>query len=441
MTEKPLAEQFREGIQAVVEPLKTELRASISDEVAAKLDPVAKNLVEVRTQLAELEARGDIKPTVDAVRDLEKRLTESEEAIRVIRVSPAAPAKGKREQDFKGCFVRVANALRNGINTLRMENGGSLRDAESRAISSSLFATGGRLPADVADQFIDFLIEQQNALPRVQTRRMVGPEGHTDELTIASRKLRKATEGTDPTAANAIGTKRRTLTTVEVIWAEDLTLTFLEDAIERAGTEQHIARMLATQFGNDLNDLAWNGDEADTADPFRVINNGWIMLAQADSDVHDADLTDTSLGDPSSLETSPTGILKIVSKALPYRFKGRTDLSFWVPVPFGEEYADELSRRETNLGDAVVQGGFPSMRYFGRPVRVEPHFIEENADKVVLTPDGNLFFGVQRQMMVESEWRPRPRVVQYTITARVDVNYATGDAIVLGSGLPTALRG
>ncbi len=436
-----IQEQVQAGVRAVVDPLKDELRKAASDEVAAKLDPVAKDLTEIRTQLAKLEERGDIRPTDDRVKELEKRLVESEEAIRVIRVSPTLPANGggKKDLDFKGCFVRDIAALRNGINTLRMEAGNA--NAESRAISSSLFATGGRLPADVADQFIDFLIEQQNTLPRVQTRRMVGPEGHTDELTIASRKLRKATEGTDPSVANAIGTKRRTLTTVEVIWAEDLTLTFLEDAIERAGTEQHIARMLATQFGNDLNDLAWNGDEADTADPFRVINNGWIMLAQGDSAVHDADLTDTSLGDPNSLETSPTGILKIVSKALPYKFKGRTDLSIWVPVPFGEEYADELSRRETNLGDAVVQSGFPSMRYFGRPVRVEPHFVEENADKIVLTPDGNLFFGIQRQMMVESEWRPRPRVVQYTITARTDVNYATGDAIVLGSGLPPALRG
>src|SRR5688572_5774260 len=229
MTEKPLAEQFREGIAAVVEPLKSELRAFVSDEAASKLDPVSKDLTEIRTQLAQLEERGDIKPTDEKVRVLETRLTDAEEAIRVIRVSPALPGlPGKAAVDFRGAFIRDIEGLRQGVTELQGMN--DRRSAvESRAISTSLFATGGRLPAEVADTFIDYLVEFQVALSRVQTRRMMGPEGHTDELTVAARKMRKATEGVAPAVANAIGTKRQTMNTIEVIWAEDLSLSFLED--------------------------------------------------------------------------------------------------------------------------------------------------------------------------------------------------------------------
>lgn len=434
-----LAEQVRSAIEGSLAPIKEEVRKAVSDEVAKDLAKHGESIAEVRAELTKLEARGDVKPIETKVQELEKRLAEDEEAIRLIRIAPQLPSNGKKDKDFKGCFLAKPDEAKRAIREFRV--GLEAGQAENRAISSSLFATGGRLPAEVADQFIDFLIEMQVTLPRVVTRRMMGPEGHTDELTIASRKMRKATEGVDPGDINSIGTKRRTMNTVEVIWCDSVSLTFLEDNIERQGAEAHIARMLATQFGNDTNDLAWNGDVADTADPFRAINNGWIVIAQNDADTHHVDFTDTALGSPTDLETTPSALLHIMSTAMPYKFKGRPDNLFVVPIRFAEEYANELSTRETALGDQVMIAGFPAMRYFGRQVLPEPHFIEENADKVVLTPMSNLFFGIQRQMTVESEWKPRKRSLEWTLTSRTDFELATADAFVLGANLPTGLRG
>lgn len=433
-----LAEQVRSAIEGSLAPIKEEVRKAVSDEVAKDLAKHGESIAEVRAELTKLEARGDVKPIETKVQELEKRLAEDEEAIRLIRISPALPANQKKDKDFKGYFLAKPDEARAAIREFRV--GLEAGKAESRMISSSLFATGGRLPPEVSDQFIDFLIEMQVTLPRIVTRRMMGPEGHTDELTIASRRIRKATEGVDPGDINSIGTKRRTMNTVEIIWADSTSLTFLEDNIERAGAEGHIARMLATQFGNDMNDLAWNGDQADTADLFRSINNGWIQIFQADADVHDVDFGSTAVGDPATLEGTPSALLHIVSTALPYKFKGRTDLNFTTNIRFAEEYANELSGRQTALGDQVMVGGFPAMRYFGRQLRPEPHFIEENGDKIVLTPDGNLFFGIQRQLTVESEWKPRKRALEWTLTARTDMEMANGDAVVLGSNLPSKFR-
>lgn len=436
-----IEKQVRAGVEAVVNPLKDELRKAASDEVATKLDPVAKDLAEVRSDLLKLQERGDIKPTDDKVKELETRQIALEESVRLMRITPTMPAKdknGKEIADFRGAFISKPDELKAALREFRV--GLDRGQAESRAISSALFSTGGRLPPEVADTFIDYLVEFQVALSRCQTRRMMGPEGHTDELTIASRRIRKATEGVEPSDSNAIGTKRRTLTTVEVIWAESITLTFLEDNVERAGAEGHIARMLATQFGNDLNDLAWNGDQADTADAFRAINNGWITIMQGDSEVNDVDFSDTAILSNTALETDATSMLKAMSLAVPNKFKALPDLVYWTPVRFAEEFADQLSVRETGLGDSVIVGGFPAMRYFGRQVIAEPHLYDENADKAVLTPARNLVFGIQRQMTVESEWKPRKRSVEYTITARADYELGTGSAVVLGSNLPAGLR-
>lgn len=429
---KAVGEAVRHELSSVI----AEVKESVSAEQAGKLSSITNEIADIRQTLGSMANSGEVKATSDKVLDLEKRLSECMEAVRLIRAHPSLPSNATDDVvEFRGAFIPDINLARKAIREMRGYEQGPV---QSRAIDSGLFSSGGKLSAETADRFIDFLIDQQTALSRVVVRRMMNPEGHTDELTVASRKIRKASEGTAPLVANAVGTKRRTLRSVEVIWSEDLTLTFLEDNIERRGAETHIARLLATAFGNDLNDLAWNGDESNTGDAFLSINDGWIAIASSDSDVNAVDLSDTTFGITSSTKASE--VMRIASQTLPYKFKGRPDLVFFAPVKFAEQYADEVSARQTMLGDGVLINGMPALRYFGRPVIPDPHLRGGNNDKVVLTATGNLFFGVQRQMTVDSEWAPRKRVVEYTMTARIDYEYATGEAIVLVSNLPAHLQ-
>jgi len=431
-----IATAVGEAVRNELSSVIAEVRETLSAEQADRIVAVSSEIADVRKTLSALSERGDIKATSDKVIDLERRLGELSETIRLIRAHPTLPSNVRDDSaDFRGAFIPDIEQARKAIRELRGTEQGPV---QSRAIDSGLFTTGGKLSAETADRFIDFLIDQQTALSRVVVRRMMNPEGYTDELTIARRKMRKGSEGTAPSVANAIGTKRRTLRTVEVIWAEDITLTFLEDNIERRGAEAHIARMLASQFGNDANDLAWNGDEANTGDAFVSINDGWLAIAASDSDVNAVDLSDTAFGITSSTKASE--VMRIALQTIPFKYKGRSDLAFFVPVKFAEQYADEVSARQTALGDGVLVNGMPSLRYFGRPVLPEPHLYQANNDKLLLTATGNLFFGVQRQMTVDSEWSPRKRVVEYTMTARTDYEYATGDAIVLVSHLPAHLQ-
>ena len=415
-----------------------EVRQALSDERAEDFKEMEKTLGETSLKLTELAKAGEAAPDAQVVKDLEERLDENEAAQEKIReelrlsiasqVVLAPKTMTPEEMDWKGCFVNVTDDLKQYLREYWM---GGMANVEERVLGSGLFATGGKLPAEVADAFIDFVIEQQATLSRVVTIRMNAPEGHTDELRVSVRKIRKAVEATAPALADSVTTHRRTLLTVETILAEDITMTFLEDNIERAGAEAHIARIIATAFGNDSNDLVWNGDDA-SSDPFILINDGLLKKFQnsVDSDITDADQSGASTN---------TEVLQDLLEKMPDQFLGRTDHAYWMAVTFAQKYADEVSKRETALGDQVLVQGFPALRYFGIPIIPETH-IKSASQRGILTPTTNIFWGVQRVFRVDSEFKPRRRVIEYTLSARTDVEYATGVPVVNGFDIPVSLN-
>lgn len=387
-----------------------------------------RQLIEQLTaELRQAQTAG-LEPTTQSVRDLEGRLATMEEALRLAQANPVAGGAGAGTPDadagFRGAFFSNIEQVRQAFRS------GMLADG-TRAIDTSLFANGGRMNPEQAASFIDYLVEQQITLNRVQTRRMTANQALIEELLVGARKMRGAAENTGPAVVNAASTKKRSLSTTEVIWAEDITLTFLEDNIERRGAEQHIARMLATQFGNDMNDLAWNGDTGTAnTDPdfdFLKIENGWLKIAAGDAGVKVVDAAGAG---------SAKAVLQKTLKALPVKYKGRTDLAFFVPVAFAEKYADEVADRVSPLGDQTIINGLPQLRYFGIPLIPDPAL---KAAKIELTPVVNKIFGVQRNLTVDSQWQPRKRAVEFTMTARIDFEYANTDAVVLTNNVPAAL--
>ncbi len=433
------AEEIKEAVHQELDEFKgvivEECRQALSDEKAAEFKELEAGLGLVSKDLIELAKAGETAPTAQVVKDLEARLDEAEgqqetikEQLRLSIASQALVPAKPEEMDWKGCFVNCTPELKQYLRSYWM---GGLETVEERVLGSGLFATGGKLPAEVADAFIDFVIEQQATLSRVVTVRMNAPEGHTDELRVAVRKIRKAVEAVAPPVADSVSTKRRTLTTVETILAEDITMTLLEDAIERAGTEGHIARIIATAFGNDSNDLVWNGDEA-SSDPFILINDGLLKKLQnsVDGDVTDSD---------EAASTTNSQVLQNLLTKMPDQFLGRTDHAYWMAVTFAQRYADEVSKRETTLGDQVLIQGFPALRFFGIPIVPETH-IKSASRRGILTPTTNLFWGVQRVFRIDSEFQPRRRVIEYTLSARTDVEYATGVPVVNGFDIPLTIN-
>ena len=406
--------ELQRELMAVLEPAQKEIKGALEE------------IRQVRKELLSHQERET--PFDDAkVRDLEAKLAELEKAnedtkerVRLATMAITTPSDATKRDVFEGVFIRDAAELKKAAAAGNLE----------RAITSgTTLASYGKLNPEQESQFRDWLIEKQVALSRVQTIIMGAPQRYLDELLTASRKLRAASEATAPTAADAFTTARRSLTTVETIWAEDVSLSFIEDNIERGNIDAHIARNLATAVGNDHNDLFWNGDE-DSSDDFLGINDGIIDIAKNDANVVDYDATS---------DTKVEAILSGAYRLFAYDYASRPDLNpvFFVPYKTALSYAEEFANHTTAFGEQVTLNGLPALRYFGVPVVAEPHLA---GDEAVLTPAQNLIWGVQRGITMESQWNPRKRVIEYTLTARTDQNYAKSQAVVLIDGISSGLR-
>lgn len=436
----------------------------IQAEILKVLEPAQKEmrgLVEkaqdIQRELLSKQER-DSNPADVTVRDLEAKLDEHRAEVAAMReeqrlqVAQITQAQGDRNSNpFDGAFVRDLEKIRTAARQY-----GSLSNAmKQRAIDTSVIASAGSLSADQENQFLDWLIEKQVTLSRVRIYPMVSGSAYLDELITASRKLRAGVENTEPSLSDAFTTARRQLDVVETIWAEDITLDFVENNIERGNINNHIARNLAVAFGNDHNDLLWNGDDslaatitdttpADGVDDttglsqndhtFLRINDGLIAIATSDANVNDTDATSL---------TTAQAVFKEMLKDMPFDYKARMDLdlSYLVPYNLAHTYADELTERGTDFADRVLINGLPELRYFGLPVIAESHLgrTHTSPDNAVLTPRQNIFWGLQRGMTMESEWRPRKRAWEFTLTAKADVNYAKSQAVVLADNIPSSL--
>lgn len=434
-----IQDAVKTGLDDAKEQLTEDIRTTLSGESADKFESLEKDVSKMKEGLVkwgkdfpEDFKHQDVKDMEARISEAEERQIEFKDQLRLAMVRQSLPENGNKELDWGGRFLKVTPELKKYLRSYWQLMDEPLEKQE-RFLGSNLFSTGGQLSAETADAFLDFVIEQQTTLRRVVLVRMNAPQGHTDELRVSTRALRKATEGVAEPVANSVTTARRTLTTVEKILAEDITMTLLEDAIERAGTEGHIARIIAIAFGNDCNDLAWNGDEG-SSDPFISINDGYLVLLQSSQD---SAITDEDLS--SSPPTTNRGVLQRLLQAMPDKFLGRTDHAYWNSVNFGQKYADEVATRETQLGDRVLVEGFPALRHFGIPLISETHIFSAS-QRIILTPWTNLFWGVQRVMRIDSEFKPRKRLVEYTLTTRSDFEYATGEPVVNGFNVPAGLN-
>jgi HK97 family phage major capsid protein len=145
--------------------------------------------------------------------------------------------------------------------------------------------TGGLTYAQ-ADRFIDYMWDETVLGALVRTRRMRAVEEEIDTIAVGARLVRGATEAVD-TGENAGPTfGKLSITTKKFRLDWELSSESLEDNIEGADLEDHIARLMATQLGNDLEDIAINGDTSSSVPGIDVID-GWRKRAVAGAHVVD----------------------------------------------------------------------------------------------------------------------------------------------------------
>src|SRR3954469_20772789 len=133
-----------------------------------------------------------------------------------------------------------------------------------KVISTSTIGTsatgGGLLSAQQADRFISYMFDATTLSGQVRTERLRGNEAELSRMAVGERLVRVATEATDDAVNVKVAFAKVSLSTVKLRLDWELSSESLEDNIEGAAFEDHVARLLSAQAANDIEDVAINGN-------------------------------------------------------------------------------------------------------------------------------------------------------------------------------------
>lgn len=308
---------------------------------------------------------------------------------------------------------------------------------------------GGLLNAEQASQFIDYMWDATALVKDSRKHVMRSEVADIDAVGVGSKLARLATEAVDDGVNSAATFTKVSLTTKKLRLDWELSSESLEDNIEGAALEDHIARIMATQFGNDIEDLAVNGDTALTSDALYKAFNGWRKLAVTDGRVIDAGGAAIS-----------RAVFNSLIKELPRKYHSRrAQLKFYAGTSLVQDYLYSLQANTvegyqgsiaTNVIDGSVsgpegQGGGSYPYAFGIPVFEVPQYDDTKSGTysgasgshgdVELTFPQNRVVGVKREVQIFRQFKPKKDAIEYTAFTRVGVQIENADAFVIAQNV------
>lgn len=281
---------------------------------------------------------------------------------------------------------------------------------------SQMQDNGGYLNPEQSDTFIRKINEQPTIINQVRSVTMNSPKMNIDKIGFGSRILRAA-----PSSGNALKAEDRVrpefdqvqLDTDEVIAEAHIPYDALEDSIERGDLENTIMDLISQRASLDLEELLITGDTASN-DPYLALFDGGIQLATHESD--GSGLTDINkTAFKNALQTMPEKYLRNLGS-----------MQFMMSPYNTIDYRDTLADRSTGRGDDYYLNR-PTVFAFGVPVVSAPKMPN---DTILFTYPQNLLFGVQRDVMIETQRDIRSRVLVVVLTMRVAINAEETDAMV-----------
>lgn len=302
---------------------------------------------------------------------------------------------------------------------------------------------GGLLNAEQSDRFIDYMWDETYLSQEARQVRMTADTRDIDKIAVATRLAREATEGVDDGTNSKPTFSKVTVTTKKLRLDFEITTESLEDNIAQGDLEDHVARLMAAQFGNDLEDLAINGSTA-LSDPLLKTFDGYHKLADGTSHVVQA-------------TTPSAGLTKEVFnqalKNLPRKWLQRKNMfNFYTSPGLVQDFLHTLTNRETQLGDVVIFNGPPSgvegrpgltnIRPYGISLVEIPLFSEGYAlagsdpdaaggyGYLELTWPENRIWGIKREIKVYREFVPKKDSVEFTVFVRFGVQLEETDSLV-----------
>ena len=319
-----------------------------------------------------------------------------------------------------------------------------------KVINTAGFAAGGGLlKPEQSDRFIDYMWDASVLMPQVRTVKMNRDVQDIDKMNVGRRILRGASEAVDDGINVGPRFSKISLTASKFRADWELSRDVLEDNLEGPELENHIARLLTTQIGQDMEDLAINGDK-DSSDPLLHHLDGWGVRGEAGGHIVTADDAEGK---------TVREVLGSMVRSMPRNYIGRRqNLRFFAPSNMLQRHVDEIGEAvaQAQLADPraelaqenVLNGpvGYSVMGTNGIRLHEVPlmddSFAAPDADQptgdIWLTDPNNLIWGVRREVEVFSEFARKKDTIEYTVYTRVAAAVEETDAFVIAKDVSTA---
>ncbi|MGN7389690.1 phage major capsid protein [Bacillus safensis] len=281
--------------------------------------------------------------------------------------------------------------------------------------------TGGLMNPTQSSTFIRMV---QNAPTLLQDARVIPMDSDAqkiEKIGFGQRILRPGVEGKAVPASDRVAPTTSTveLNAKEVIAEVNITYDTLENNIEGDNLQNTIMQMLAERAAVDIEELILNGDTK-SEDTYLAQLDG--IRKQAASHIVDV------AGEPLTRQVFKQGYKAVPPKYLrvPQEFR------FYSSPGQEVEWKDKVADRQTNLGDAAVQGGLSSA--FGVPVKGIANMQPYDADgtdvsDILLTHPKNIILGFSRNIRIEIDKDIRNRKFIIVLTAKLDSKFEEEDAV------------
>ena len=306
---------------------------------------------------------------------------------------------------------------------------------------------GGLLNPEQSARFLDYMFDATVIGKVARTVRMRADTTEIDRIGVGEKLMKLATEAENTGSNAAVQFSKISLTTKKLRLDWELSTESLEDNIEGADLEDHIARLMATQAGNDLEDVVLNGNTALTGDNLYKAFDGVVKIAKANGHVV------AGAGANVSRE-----IFNKALKAMPRKYKQRRpDLRFLAGSNLIQDYLYSTSQlgnygsaNPQDIASSIIRGnegglggpaGYVAPFAFGIPI-VEVPLLKETQTGSYATPTGdhgdvhltfpnNVVIGIKRDVTVYRFFWPKKDSIEYTMYTRVGTQIEQADAWVV----------
>ena len=335
-------------------------------------------------------------------------------------------------------------------------------DAVNASGDSAALSGNGLLYPDQANRFLDYMWDATILAKAARTIRMRSNVTEIDRVSVGQRIMTVASEDnpkdyTNTTSgqtgefSNAAATfSKVSLTTRKLRLDWELSSESLEDNLEGPDLEDHIARLMATQAGNDIEDVLING--VGTGSGLLSAFKGFRQLAIDNAHVVDAQ----GVG----LDKQ---VFNLAIKTLPRKYKQRRNqLRFFTGSNLVQDYLYNLTANAGSVnpfdiasgvirGDVAANDGGPGTVTpfaFGIPVINVP-LMDETKTGDYNTPSGlhgdvhltfpqNFIIGIKRDVTVYRLFQPKKDTIEYTLFIRVGCAVENYDAHVIVKNVKVA---